>query len=76
MLLSVQVGVILIALAIGFVDSAGRAIDEVQPVLTSLAVLGFCLGLGSILSAGASYMISRKLGLLSEAQAPRPEQVG
>ena len=76
MLLSVQVGVILIALAIGFVIIAGRAIDEVQPVLTSIAVLGFCLGLGSILSAGASYMISRKLGLLSEAQAPRPEQVG
>jgi hypothetical protein len=76
MLLSVQVGVILVALAIGFVIIAGRAIDEVQPVLTSIAVLAFCLGLGSILSAGASYMISRKLGLLSETPAPRPEQIG
>ena len=76
MLLSVQVGVILIALAIGFLVISGRAIEEVQPVLTSLAVLGFCLGLGSILSAGASYVISRKLGLLSEAQAARPEQAG
>lgn len=76
MLLSVQVGVILIALAIGFLVISGRAIDEVQPVLTSLAVLGFCLGLGSILSAAASYVISRKLGLLQEAHAPRPEQVG
>ena len=76
MLLSVQVGVILIALAIGFLVISGRAIDEVQPVITSLSVLGFCLGLGSILSAGASYLISRKLGLLSESQSPRPEQVG
>lgn len=76
MLLSVQVGVILIALALGFLVISGRAIDEVQPVLTSLAVLGFCLGLGSILSAAASYVISRKLGLLQEAHAPRPEQAG
>jgi hypothetical protein len=73
-LLSVQVGVILVALAIGFTLISGRAIDEVQPVVASLAALALCLGLGSIVSAGASYALSRKLGLLQDAPAVRPEQ--
>ena len=74
-LISVQVGVILVALAVGFVLVSGRAIDEVQPVLSSLAALSLCLGFGSIVSAGASYVLSRKLGLLEDAR-PRPEHVG
>ena len=74
-LLSVQVGVILFALGVGFLVISGRAIEEVQPVLVSLAVLGFCLGVGSIASAGASYVISRKLGLLPEAPSVRPEHI-
>jgi len=73
-LLSVQVGVILVALAIGFTLITGRAIDEVQPVVASLAALSLCLGLGSIVSAAASYMLSRKLGLLEDTPAARPEQ--
>jgi len=75
-LFSVQVGVILLALAVGFLVISGRAIEEVQPVLVSLAVLGFCLGTGSIASAAASYVISRKLGLLPEAPVGRTEHVG
>lgn len=74
-LLSVQIGVILLALAIGFLVISGRAIEEVQPVLTGLSVLGFCLGVGSIVSAGASYVLSRKLGLLPEAHGSRPEHM-
>jgi hypothetical protein len=74
-LLSVQVGVILVALGFGFMLITGRAIEEVQPVLASLAALSFCLGLGSIVSAGASYALSRKLGLLEDTPAARPEQI-
>jgi len=74
-LLSVQVGVILVALAIGFMLITGRAIEEVQPVLASLSALSLCLGLGSIVSAAASYVLSRKLGLLEDAPATRPEQI-
>jgi hypothetical protein len=74
-LLSVQVGVILIALGIGFLLVSGRAIDEVQPLLSSLAALSFCLGVGSVVSAGASYLLSRKLGLLNEAAGTRPEHI-
>jgi uncharacterized membrane protein len=75
-LLSVQVGIILLALGVGFLVISGRAIEEVQPVLTSLAVLGFCLGVGAIASAGASYALSRKLGLLQDEAAPRPQTLG
>jgi hypothetical protein len=72
-LLSVQVGVLLVALGFGFVLVSGRAIEEIQPILSSLAALAFCLGVGSIASAGASYLLSRKLGLLNEAAVTRPE---
>lgn len=72
-LLSVQVGIILLALGAGFLLIADNAIEEVRPVLTSLAVLGFCLGVGAIGSAGASYVLSRKLGLLQDPAAPRPQ---
>jgi hypothetical protein len=75
-LLSVQVGIVLLALAAGFLVISGYAIEEVRPVLVSLAALGFCLGIGSIVSAGASYLLSRKLGLLPAAAEPRTEQVG
>ena len=74
-LLSVQVGVILLALGVGFMVISWDAIEEVRPILTSLAVLGFCLGLGSIVSGGASYLISRRLGLLQEGLPVRPEHV-
>jgi hypothetical protein len=70
-LLTVQVGVILLALAAGFMGISSRAIEEVQPVLTSLAAMSLCLGVGSIVSAVASYVLSRRLGLLPDA--PRPE---
>lgn len=74
-LLSVQLGILLVALGAGFLMIADAAIEEVRPVLTSLAVLGFCLGVGAIGSAGASYVLSRKLGLLQDPPAPRPQSL-
>ena len=74
-LLSVQVGVILLALGLGFLVISWDAIEEVRPILTSLAVLGFALGVGSIGSGAASYVISRRLGLLKEGPPARPEPV-
>ena len=69
-LISVQLGILLIALGAGFVLISDAAVEEVRPMLTSLAVLGFCLGVGAIGSAGASYVLSRKLGLLQDATPP------
>ena len=73
-LFSVQLGVLLVALAVGLMLVAGRAIDEVQQLLNGLAILGLCLGVGCVASAGASYLLSRKLGLLHEAAATPPTQ--
>jgi hypothetical protein len=71
-LFSVQLGVLLVALAVAMMLIAGRAIDEVQQLLNGVAILALCLGVGCVASAGASYVLSRKLGLLEEAPSPAP----
>ena len=70
-LLSVQVGVLLLALAIGLMWVSSRAIEEVREVFMGLSIVGMALGLGCIVSAVASYVLSRKLGLLPDG-ANRP----
>ena len=72
-LISVQLGILLVALGAGFMLIGDTAIEEVRPVLTSLAALSFCLGVGAIGSAGASYALSRKLGLLQDRSASGPQ---
>jgi hypothetical protein len=70
-LLSVQIGVLLLALSLGFMWVSSRAIEEVREVFMGLSIVGLTLGLGCVVSAVASYLLSRKLGLL---QAERPAQ--
>ena len=65
-LLSVQVGVLLLGLALGLMWVSSRAIEEVREVFMGLSIIGLMLGLGCIVSAGASYVLSRKLGLLQD----------
>jgi hypothetical protein len=65
-LLSVQVGVLLLALSLGFMWVSSRALEEVREVFMGLSIVGFTLGLGCVISAAASYMLSRKLGLLQD----------
>jgi hypothetical protein len=61
----VQLGILLVFLAAGLYIISNRVVEEVQQLMLALSVLGFCLGIGFVLSAGASYMLSRKLGLLN-----------
>lgn len=72
-LLSVQAGVLLLALALGFMWVSSRAIEEVKEVFMGLSIVGMALGLGCVVSAGASYVLSRKLGLLPD-RTERPAQ--
>lgn len=65
-MLSVQIGVLLVAGAVGLLMVSSRAIDEVREMLGGTAVLAFSLGVGSIVSAIASYVMSRRLGLLPD----------
>jgi hypothetical protein len=71
-LISVQIGLMLMALAVGLRVVSGNAIEEVQQVMQGLAVIGFALGIGCIISAGASYVLSRRLGLLPDSSATTP----
>jgi len=71
----VQLGILLVFLAAGLYVISYRVVEEVQQLMLALSVLGFCLGLGFVLSAGASYMLSRKLGLLNGLPNDRPREI-
>jgi len=71
-LLSVQVGIVLMGLALGLMWVSSRSIEEIREVFMGLAIVGLMLGFGCVVSAAASYALSRRLGLLQDA--PRPPQ--
>jgi hypothetical protein len=71
----VQLGILLIFLAAGLYIISYRVVEEVQQLMLALSVLGFCLGLGFVLSAGASYLLSRKLGLLNGLPNDAPREI-
>lgn len=65
-LMSVQIGVILIAGGSGLYIARGQFDPEVVPVIYAAAVLAISLGAGFALSAVTSWVISRRLGLMSD----------
>jgi hypothetical protein len=68
---SVQVGLVLGAGAIGLLYVSGRVIDEVAQPLFAVGVLALAVGTGFVVSAGASFLLSRRLGLLESPAPPR-----
>jgi hypothetical protein len=75
---SVQAGFVLFAGGAGLAWVTGAdTLDPmvVQPLYT-LGVLGLALGVGFIVSAGAAYMLSRRLGLFEDplTSMPRPDR--
>jgi hypothetical protein len=69
---SVQVGVVLAAGGLGLFYVSTRVIEEVAQLFFAVAVLAVSFGAGFIASAAASYMLSRRLGLLDDASR-RPQ---
>lgn len=65
---SVQAGLVLSALAIGLLFVSNRVIEEVAEVFYAVGVMILATGIGFVLSAAASYILSQRLGVL----APRP----
>jgi hypothetical protein len=63
---SVQVGVVMIALGIGFMFVKRGLDPEVQQMIGAWGTLAIALGVGFAISAAASYVISSKLGLLDQ----------
>jgi hypothetical protein len=67
---SVQAGVVTAAAGIGLTFVSGRLAGDSGSPLRVLGALAIALGIGFVLSAGASFAISRKLGLI---EPPRTE---
>ncbi len=63
---SVQAGLVLSALAVGLVFVSNRlAIPEIGEVFYTIGVLLLAMGIGFVLSAAASYVLSQRLGILA-----------
>ena len=61
---SVQVGVVLAALGIGFAFARNTVPEEVVPAFTVLGIIVMALGLGAVISAVVAYILTARLGLL------------
>ena len=64
---SVQAGILLVAVAIGLFLVQGILGAHGDPALQVLGVVVLMLGLGFLASAAASYLLSRRFGLLQQA---------
>jgi hypothetical protein len=71
-LLSVQVGMVLLAAGIGMLF-VRRFVPEFLSAPLILGVMGIALGLGFVLAAAASYILSQRLGLLDTSPSRRSD---
>jgi hypothetical protein len=68
---SLQAGIVLGAAGLGLFLVGNRFSDEIAATpITGLGILAAAVGLGFIVSAGASYLISHRLGLVAPATPP------
>jgi hypothetical protein len=68
---SVQVGVVLAAAGFGLLYVSNRVVEEVSQPLFAIGVLALAIGAGFVVSAAASFLLSRRLGLFEPQAAPR-----
>lgn len=68
---SLQAGIVLGAGGLGLLYVSGRVIEEVAQPLFAVGVLALTLGAGFVVSSGASFLLSRRLGLFEPMSAPR-----
>jgi hypothetical protein len=69
----VQGGIVLIALGVGLEVVSRQVSDVTTQPLHVLGVLCLALGIGFVVSAIASFVISRHLGLLGRPGVPAPQ---
>jgi len=72
---SLQAGVVLAVASLGILFISNRVVEEIAQPLFAIGVLVLALGTGFIVSAAASYVLSKRLGLL-DAPAPAREPAG
>ena len=73
---SVQAGLVLVAGGIGLDFVSGSIPEEASQAIHAMGILGIALGGGFVVSAGVSYFISHRLGLIEPSSQPRPEPPG
>lgn len=61
---SVQIGIVIVAGALGVLFVSGRVIEEVAQPLFAIATIGIALGIGFVISSMVAYVLSRNMGLL------------
>jgi hypothetical protein len=61
---SVQIGIVMLALAIGLLFVSGNTVEEAKQFFFIFGCVAMALGAGFTVSAAASYILSRKLGLV------------
>lgn len=63
---SVQIGIVVVAGALGvlFVSGRERIIEEVAQPLFAIASIGISLGIGFVVSSAVAYVLSRNMGLI------------
>jgi hypothetical protein len=64
---SIQAGIVLAAGAVGLLFISRRLIEEIAQVFFAAGVLALAIGAGFVVSAAASLLLSRRLGLLGAA---------
>lgn len=62
---SVQAGLVVSAVAVGLLFVSYRVVEEVAEVFYAVGVLLLAMGIGFVLSAAASYILSQRLGVLA-----------
>lgn len=71
---SAQAGVVLLALGLGLRWVTVSAPNEVVEMLHFFGIIGQALGVGFMVSAGLSYLLSRRMGLIDAAHATNTER--
>jgi len=68
---SIQAGLVLAAAGGGFMIASSRMSEDMYLPLELMGIIAVALGLGFVVSAGVSYVLSWKLGLLDRSQTKR-----
>jgi hypothetical protein len=66
---SVQIGIVVSVGGIGLFFGAGRVFDPLADVLRIIATLAIAVGIGFVLSAAVSLVLSRRLGILEATES-------
>jgi hypothetical protein len=72
---AIEIGVVMVCLGGGIFVARTRVETDINLVLFAVSIVVTALGIGFVLAAGASYLLSRRLGVLGLAPSRHPGDV-